>query len=121
MLKSSPTDDRACRKIVPCHQQPRNVELPKVPVIAIVDDDPSVCEATKSLMKSLGYIAATFTSAEEFLKSDRVQESSCLIADVQMPGMSGLDLQNQLIARGHRFPVIFITAYPAANARARAM
>jgi FixJ family two-component response regulator len=99
----------------------RNANLQKVPVISIVDDDESVREATKGLMRSMGYSTATFASAEEFLKSERVHETSCLIADVQMPGMSGVELQSQLIANGHRTPVIFVTAFPEEKIRARAL
>jgi len=90
-------------------------------VIAIVDDDASVREATKGLVRSLGYLAATFASAEEYLASDRVHDTSCLITDVQMPGMSGVDLQGRLIAEGRRTPMIFMTAYPDERIRARAM
>ena len=90
-------------------------------MISIVDDDESVREATKSLVRSLGYHAETFGSAEEYLGSERLHETSCLIADVQMPGMSGVDLQARLIASGHRTPVIFITAFPEERIFARAM
>ena len=90
-------------------------------LISIVDDDESMREATKGLVRSLGYQAATFSSAEEFLQSDSVDSTSCLIADVQMPGLSGIDLQRRLIARGSRMPTIFITAFPEEPARARAM
>jgi FixJ family two-component response regulator len=99
----------------------RKANLQKVPVISIVDDDESVREATKGLMRSLGYSTATFASAEEFLKSERVHETSCVIADVQMPGMSGVELQSRLIANGHRTPVIFVTAFPEEKIRARAL
>ena len=90
-------------------------------MISIVDDDESVREATKGLVRSLGYDAATFATAEDFLKSNRVHDTSCLITDVQMPGLSGVELQSRLIARGHRTPVIFITAYPEAQTRERAI
>jgi FixJ family two-component response regulator len=90
-------------------------------MISIVDDDESVREATKGLVRSLGYAAATFCSAEEFLKSDRVSETSCLIADVQMPGMSGVDLQDRMIEEGFHTPVIFMTAFPEAKIRARVL
>ena len=90
-------------------------------MIAIVDDDEAVREAMKTLVRSLGYGASTFGSAEEFLKSEQVSDTSCLITDLQMPGLSGLDLQDRLIARGHRIPIIFITAYPDENVRTRAM
>ena len=90
-------------------------------MIAIVDDDDVVREAMKSLMRSLGYNASTFGSADEFLKSEQVSNTSCLITDVQMPGLSGLDLQDRLLAQGHRFPIIFITGHLDENLRANAM
>ena len=86
-------------------------------MIAIVDDDDVVREAMKSLMRSLGYNASTFGSADEFLKSEQVSKTSCLITDLHMPGLSGLDLQDRLIAAGHRFPIIFLTAYPDEDVR----
>jgi FixJ family two-component response regulator len=91
------------------------------PLISIVDDDESMREATKGLVRSLGYEAATFSSAEEFLQSDSVDTTSCLITDVQMPGLSGIDLQRWLMDRGNRMPTIFITAFPEEQSRARAM
>ncbi len=90
-------------------------------MIAIVDDDEAVRDATQRLVRSLGYGASTFGTADEFLKSEQVHNTSCLITDLHMPGLSGLDLQGQLIARGHRIPVIFITGYPDENVRALAM
>ena len=90
-------------------------------MIAIVDDDDVVREAMKSLMRSLGYNVSTFGSAEEFLNSEQVDGTSFLITDLHMPGLSGLDLQDLLIARGHRFPIIFITGYPDEDVRARAI
>jgi FixJ family two-component response regulator len=90
-------------------------------MISIVDDDESVREATKGLVRSLGYTAATFASAEEFLSSGRVRDTSCVIADVQMPGLSGIDLQGQLAAQGLALPVIFITAFPDERTRRRAI
>jgi FixJ family two-component response regulator len=91
------------------------------PLISIVDDDESMRESTKGLVRSLGYRAATFASAEEFLQSNSVDGTSCLIADVQMPGLSGLDLQRDLIDRGVRLPTIFITAFPEEGTRDRAL
>ena len=90
-------------------------------MIAIVDDDDAVREATAGFVRSLGYSASTFASADEFLESEQVGNTSCLITDVRMPGMSGFDLQDRLIARGHRIPIIFITGYPDDTVRARAM
>jgi FixJ family two-component response regulator len=90
-------------------------------MISIVDDDSIVREAVGDLVQSLGYQAATFQSAEDFLESGCVSETSCLITDLQMPGLNGLDLQSQLMADGHRLPVIFITAFPEDKARNRAI
>jgi FixJ family two-component response regulator len=97
------------------------LNLQKVPVISIVDDDQSVREATKCLVRSLGYVAADFASADEFLRSERVHDTSCLITDVQMPGINGLELHRRLTEHGHRMPVIFITAFPEEKVRARAL
>jgi FixJ family two-component response regulator len=91
------------------------------PVISVVDDDGSVRGATHNLVRSLGYAVHTFASAEEFLRSSHLVETSCVIADVRMPTMSGLELQAQLLARGHRLPFIFITAFSAESDRARAL
>jgi FixJ family two-component response regulator len=100
---------------------PRTGQLPKVSMISIVDDDDSVRSAVSSLMKSLGYVAHGFDSAEDFLQSPNVNDTSCLIVDVQMPGMNGLELQRTLIAKGHRIPVIFISALPEERVRAQAL
>jgi FixJ family two-component response regulator len=89
--------------------------------IAIVVDDEAVREAMKTLVRSLGYNASTFGSAEEFLNLVQVDDTSFLITDLHMPGLSGLDLQDRLIAEGHRIPIIFITGFPDYTARARAM
>ena len=89
-------------------------------MIAIVDDDASVREATRCLVKSLGYKAATFGSAEAFLASDGLDETACLITDVRMPGLSGLDLQDHLVESGRTMPVIFVTALPEESTQMRA-
>ena len=90
-------------------------------MISIVDDDRSVREAANSLIRSLGYATATFASGEEFLESGCLSETECLITDVRMPGMSGVDLQSRLIANGNRMPVIFVTADPDESTRERAL
>jgi FixJ family two-component response regulator len=95
--------------------------LSRVPVVSIIDDDASVRVATNRLVRSLGYIAHTFSSADDFLQSSLVNDTSCLIADVQMPGMSGVELQSVLLAQGRRQPIIFITAFPEESTRARAL
>lgn len=86
-------------------------------MISIVDDDDSVREATTSLVRSLGYKAATFRSAEEFLGSTEMTATDCLITDVQMPGLSGVELQDRLIADGHHMPTIFVSAFPDEHVR----
>jgi FixJ family two-component response regulator len=80
-------------------------------LVAIIDDDPFVRQATDGLLQSLGYRTSRFASAEDFLRSTYIHEMTCLISDVQMPGLSGVDLQRVLIARGDHIPMIFITAY----------
>ena len=95
--------------------------LQHVPMLSIIDDDGSVRAATQCLLRSLGYVTRTFASAEEFLLSPYVSETSCVIADVHMPNMSGLELQSRLRAKGHRTPIIFITAFPEEKLRARAL
>ena len=90
-------------------------------VIAIVDDDPSVREGTMDLLNSMGFIAETFRRADEFLKSNRLHSTSCLISDVRMPGMSGLELHNHLVGSGKVIPIILITAFPDDADRARAL
>jgi FixJ family two-component response regulator len=90
-------------------------------MISIVDDDAAGREATQVLVRSLGYNAITFASAEDFLQSDRVHDTSCLITDLQMPGLNGIELQSLLLARGHRTPIIFVTAFPEERTRARAL
>jgi FixJ family two-component response regulator len=90
-------------------------------IVMIVDDDNSIRKSVRRLMKSYGIAVETFASAEEFLGSDRLDKTSCLILDVHMPGISGLELQKRLIASGNAIPVIFITAFADDGARAKAM
>jgi FixJ family two-component response regulator len=92
-----------------------------MPIVSIIDDDPIVREATADLLQSLGYEAKPFESAEHFLESGALAETSCLITDLQMPGLNGLELQTRLIAQGHSIPVIFVTAFPEERFRNRAM
>jgi FixJ family two-component response regulator len=82
------------------------------PLISIIDDDEAVRAATENLVRSLGFGASTFASAEEFLQSASVGETSCLITDVNMPGMTGVELQSYLLSQGRDLPIIFITAFP---------
>lgn len=92
-----------------------------IPVISIVDDDESVRTALKSLIDSVGFRAEVFCSGEEFLKSPVVSQTDCLIADVRMPGMTGLELQEQLNATGASVPIVFISAHDDKDARARGL
>jgi FixJ family two-component response regulator len=91
------------------------------PVISIVDDDESVREGLTDLVKSMGFIAEAFQRAEDFLKSSRHHSTSCLIADVQMPDMTGLELYDGLVKSGNLIPTILITAFPSDRDRARAL
>jgi len=90
-------------------------------VISIVDDDRPTGDAIGELVRSLGYRTAVFPSAEQFLESGRIGETACLITDLQMPGMSGLDLQNRLRDEGFLTPVIFVSAFPEERYRTRAL
>ena len=90
-------------------------------LVAIVDDDQSVQSALKDLMESAGLSARCFGSAEEFLESGERNQTACLIADIRMPGMSGLELQARLKAEGSRIPIIFITAHADVKTKSRAM
>ncbi len=94
--------------------------MTKVDTISIIDDDAAVCKATQSLLRSLGYRVATFSSAEDFLASEQLHDTACVITDLHMPGVNGLELQEQLIAGGFRMPMIFITAHPTEAARTQA-
>jgi FixJ family two-component response regulator len=96
-------------------------ELKRLIMISIVDDDRCVREATGELIESLGYGVLKFSSAEHFLQSGQIAETACLITDLQMPGLSGLELQTQLLARGHDTPVIFMTAFPEERSKTRAL
>jgi FixJ family two-component response regulator len=91
------------------------------PLIAIVDDDASMLEALQGLLRSLGFAAEAFSSGQAFLSSPHLGRMACLIADVHMPGMSGLDLHHRLVTSGRRLPTILITAYPNDQARGRAL
>jgi FixJ family two-component response regulator len=89
--------------------------------VAVLDDDDSVRSALQGLLKAVGLPAQTFASAEEFLKSSQLQQIACLIADIRMPGMSGLELQAKLNAERCRIPIIFITAHGDAKMRMQAL
>jgi FixJ family two-component response regulator len=92
-----------------------------LPTIAVIDDDASVRVGTENLLSSLGYDVQTFPSSEEFLRCHLRYDISCVIADVRMPGMSGLELLTLLITQGHRLPFILITAFSDETVRAEAL
>ena len=83
--------------------------IDRIPLVSIVDDDVSVRESLPPLLRQVGYAAEAFSSAEAFLASDRVDETSCLLLDVAMPGMSGPDLQKELTHRQSGIPIVYIT------------
>jgi FixJ family two-component response regulator len=103
------------------HLSNGQVNLQDAAVVSIIDDDESVRTAIASLMRSLGFTVDTFASAEDFLSSPRVDETACLISDVQMPGISGIELQSRLAAQGRHTPIIFITAFPNESVAERAL
>ena len=90
-------------------------------LISVVDDDESIRRTTTFLIESFGFRAAAFESAENFLKSGQLHDTSCLIVDVQMPGMNGLELQSELAAAGYDIPIVFMTAYENKVSRQQAM
>jgi FixJ family two-component response regulator len=94
--------------------------LPAGPLIAVVDDDAAVGDALEGYLVALGFSVDVHLRAEDFLRSRRLEETACLIADISMPGMSGFDLMERLITLGHAIPVIIVTANVNAGTRARA-
>jgi FixJ family two-component response regulator len=95
--------------------------MSKAPLIAIVDDDEFFRGSMRRLMQSLGFTVEAFPSAAVFLASRRLDNTTCLIADIQMPGMTGVELNARLIEAGHKIPTILVTAYPDEVTRARAL
>ncbi len=95
--------------------------MPGVPLISIVDDDDFFRNSLDNLIRSVGFRVEGFSSALAFLNSDQVRDTACLILDVRMPGMSGLELQRRIVAANWRIPIIFITSYADGDARAKAL
>jgi FixJ family two-component response regulator len=95
--------------------------MPRIPLIAIVDDDDALRHSLDNLIRSVGFRAQGFSSAEAFLGSNQAHETGCLILDVRMPGMNGLELQRQMGAANWQIPIIFITSHADDDARARAL
>jgi FixJ family two-component response regulator len=95
--------------------------MPKASLVSVVEDDQFFRESMRRLMRSLGYAVEAFPSAADFLASPRLVETACLIADVHMPAMTGLELYRRLIDMGHAIPTILVTAYPDNDVQARAL
>lgn len=95
--------------------------MPKRTLISVIEDDEPFRESMRKLMTVLGYTVEAFSSAADFLKSPLVTETACLVSDVQMPGMSGVELHRHLVDRGQMIPTILVTAYPDEMARIRAL
>ena len=93
----------------------------QAPLIAIVDDDPWVRKSLERLIKAGGYRTETFASAEDFVKAGDHHETACLILDLRLPGMSGLELQHLLLTGHYRFPIVFVSAHDEPEARYEAM
>ena len=95
--------------------------MPKASLVSVVEDDQFFRESMRRLMRSLGYSVEAFPSAADFLASPRLVETACLIADIHMPAMTGLELYRRLIDLGHAIPTILVTAYPDEDVRTRAL
>jgi FixJ family two-component response regulator len=95
--------------------------MPEATLISIVDDDQLARDGIRELIESLGYNAVAFASAEHFLQSGVIAHTTCMIVDLQMPGLNGLELQEALRAKGYHTPVIVITAFPNETRRKRAL
>jgi FixJ family two-component response regulator len=95
--------------------------MARAPLISIVDDDDSLRRSLGNLLRSLGFGVQEFASAQAFIGSQNARETACLILDVRMPGMNGLDLQRHIAASGWRVPIVFITAHADDDARTRAL
>ena len=94
--------------------------MPNGPLVAIVDDDKSIRNATQNLLRAAGFSTAAFEDAESFLGSASRASASCVVADMRMPGMTGLELYQELLAAGHAIPTVIITAHPEELTQARA-
>ena len=100
---------------------PENVKPSAAPLVCIVDDDASIAESTRYLVRSFGFSAEAFLSAQEYLSSSLVEQTSCLILDVRMPGMDGFELQRYLATANKPIPIVFVTAHANDSERRQAM
>jgi FixJ family two-component response regulator len=102
-------------------REPMNRQLQNAPIVSIIDDDQGVRHAVQRLMRSRGFVTRAFASAEEFLQSPSLHETACVITDIQMPGMTGIELHDFMLKQGSRLPVIFLTAFPDERIQKRAL
>jgi FixJ family two-component response regulator len=109
------------RGLVSLSGSSREISVRKRPLVAIVDDDRSIRATMKDLLESAGHSVVTFASAARFLKSRRLKRTCCLITDMRMPEMSGLELHERLVASDHAIPTILMSAYPEERIRAQAI
>jgi FixJ family two-component response regulator len=100
---------------------PQNAQTSIAPLVCIVDDDVSIADSTRYLVGAFGFRAEAFLSAQDYLSSSLVEETKCLILDVRMPGMDGLELQRYLANADRRIPIVFITAFASDHERRQAM
>jgi FixJ family two-component response regulator len=107
----------------PEHKRTRGeiCRMPSVPLIAVVDDDDALRNSLEDLIRSIGFQTQGFPSGEAFLSWNQARDTACLILDVRMPGMNGLDLQHRIVANNWLTPIIFVTSHADENARARAL
>jgi FixJ family two-component response regulator len=120
-LRAHFLDGATVLRQLPCTTVRKATRLSTASVISVIDDDASVRAATNNLLSSHGYLVHVFGSAEEFLQSANLNDLSCVVADVQMAAMSGLDLLTHVRTQGYNAPFIFITAFPDESVRARAL
>jgi FixJ family two-component response regulator len=95
--------------------------LRQIPLVAVIEADDSVAQPFAKLIQTAGFLTEVFPSAEQFIRSNQTQRTGCLVLDVQLPGMSGLELQSHLASAGHHIPIIFINPSPGERARALAL
>jgi FixJ family two-component response regulator len=96
-------------------------QLQNARIVSIIDDDEEVRQAVQRLMRSRGFVTRAFASAEEFLQSPSLHETMCVISDIQMPGMTGMEMHDFMLRQGPRLPVIFLTAFPDERVEKRAL
>ena len=119
ILKSRPVEGRVAKRL-PAHAEHReDPVMVAQPLVSVVDDDESVREALPDLLREFGFDVRTFASAEEFLASQILHQTQCLLVDITMPGMSGPELHQKLMRQGYSIPVVFITANADDTVRAQ--